>query len=53
MDLIRTQSEIYNEANFHTMVSNANGAITKEDAERTALIDDKFDVLHNCVLLLL
>ncbi len=26
-------------------VSNANGAITKEDAERTALIDDKFDVL--------
>lgn len=45
MDLIRTQSEIYNEANFHTTVSNANGAITKEDAERTALIDDKFDVL--------
>lgn len=44
-DLIRQQSEVYNEANFHTTLSNADGEITEEDKNRTALIDIKFDKL--------
>ena len=47
LDLIRTQSEVYNEANFNTTVSNAEGQITEEDSNRTALIDEKFDALMN------
>lgn len=47
MDLIRTQSEVYNEAHFDTTLSNAEGEITEEDTDRTALIDVKFDNLIN------
>lgn len=45
LDLIRTQSEVYNEANFHTTVSDADGEITEDDTNRTAKIDEKFSVL--------
>ncbi len=42
MDLIRTQSEVYNEANLETTLSNAEGEITDEDSKRTRVIDEKF-----------
>lgn len=45
MCLIRIQSEVYNEAHFATTVSNAEGKITDEDGCRTALIDEKFELL--------
>ena len=45
MCLIRTQSEVYNEAYLVTTVSNAEGKITDEDGRRTALIDEKFELL--------
>lgn len=45
MYLIRMQSEVYNEANFNTTLSQANGKITEDDTNRTALIDEKFDIL--------
>mgnify|MGYP000873419295 CR=1 FL=1 len=45
MCLIRTQSEVYNEAYLVTTVSNAEGKITDEDVCRTALIDKKFELL--------
>ena len=47
LGLIRTQSEVYNEANFHTTLSDADGDITVEDTNRTAKIDEKFNVLMN------
>lgn len=47
MDLIRKQSEVYNEAHFDTTLSHASGEITEEDINRTALIDNKFDDLMN------
>lgn len=45
MCLIQQQSEVYNEAHFHTTLSNADGEITDEDINRTDLIDKKFDLL--------
>lgn len=45
LDLIRQQSEVYNEANFNTTLSDADGEITEEDKNRTAQIDEKFNVL--------
>ena len=47
LGLIRTQSEVYNEANVHTTLSDADGDITVEDTNRTAKIDEKFNVLMN------
>lgn len=47
MDLIRTQSEVYNEAHFNTTLSNAEGEITEEDTNRTTQIDRLFDNLMN------
>ena len=49
LNLIRTQSEVYNEANFHTTVSDADGEITEDDMNRTAQIDEKFSVLMNII----
>ena len=49
LDLIRTQSEVYNEANFHTTVSDADGEITEYDMNRTAQIDEKFSALMNII----
>lgn len=45
MDLIRTQSEVYNEAYLETTLSNAEGEIIDEDADRTRAIDEKFTKL--------
>lgn len=45
MDLIRTQSEIYIEANFDSTLSNDDSEITEDDINRTALIDEKFNAL--------
>lgn len=49
LDLIRTQSEVYNEANFHTTVSDADGEITEYDMNRTAQIDEKFSALMDII----
>lgn len=45
MDLIRTQSEIYIEANLDSTLSNDDSEITEDDINRTALIDKKFNAL--------
>lgn len=45
MELIRTQSEVYNEANLKTSISFACKTITDEDTYRTRVIDEKFKQL--------
>lgn len=45
LDLIRIQSEVYNEAHFTTTLSDADGEITEEDKARTSEIDEKFNRL--------
>ena len=45
LDLIRLQSEVYNEAHFTTTLSDADGEITEEDKARTSEIDEKFNRL--------
>jgi len=42
LTLIRTQSEVFNEAYFQTTLSNAEGEVTDVDARRTDEIDEKF-----------
>ena len=45
MELIRTQSEVYSEANLETSISSAEGKITDEDTDRTKIIDERFKQL--------